>query len=213
MARIRVLIADAHPASLAGIRSVLEQDSLEVCAEAHDAASAIEAAVRERPSVCLLDAQMPGGGITAAAEIVRRVPGTLVVLLTSTRGDSELFDAVRAGAVGLLPKDTNPARLAFALRGVVNGEAALPRTLITPLMQEVRESAPGRYRVSAADGTEVELTPRERDVFELLLKELPTEEMAARLGISSVTVRTHVSALLKKLNVPDRASVRRLARR
>ena len=111
-----VLIADDHPATRAGVRLALERGGFVVCAEVPDGPSAIEAALRERPDVCLLDINMPGNGIEATKAIVRQLPETAVVMLTVSRSDADLFDALRAGASGYLLKDTDPARLPHALR-------------------------------------------------------------------------------------------------
>jgi DNA-binding NarL/FixJ family response regulator len=140
----RVLIADDHAMAREGIRLVLERGGFEICAEVGDGPSAVEAAERERPDVCLLDVRMPGSGIRAAEEIARRVPESAIVMLTVSRRDSDLFDALRAGASGYLLKDTHPNRLPLALQGVLDGEAALPRDLVALLIDEFRER--GRRR-------------------------------------------------------------------
>jgi DNA-binding NarL/FixJ family response regulator len=97
-----VLIADDHPLIRVGVRGALQRGGWIVCAEATDAVGAVEAAVREQPDACLLDIRMPGSGIEAAAEIARRVPRTAIVMLTVSRDDGDLLDALRAGAVGSL---------------------------------------------------------------------------------------------------------------
>ena len=111
----RVLIADDHPLIRVGVRGALQRGGWVVCAEATNAPDAVDAAVRERPDACLLDIKMPGGGISAAGEITERVPETTVVMLTVSRDDADLLDALRAGAVGYLLKDTDPDRLPLAL--------------------------------------------------------------------------------------------------
>src|SRR5436309_14468567 len=121
---LRVLIADDHPMARVGVRLALERGGFAVCAEAADADSAIEAAEREQPDICLLDIQMPGSGIHAAEEIARKVPEAAVVMLTVSRTDRDLFDALRVGASGYLLKDMDPERLPLALHGVLEGEAA-----------------------------------------------------------------------------------------
>ena len=199
---IRVLVADDHPPTRAGVRIALERDDFVVCAEVADAAAAIDAARRERPDICLLDIHMPGDGIHAAEAIARELPETAVVMLTVSRTDSDLFGALRAGASGYLLKDVDPARLPLALRGVLDGEAALPRRLVALLIEEFRERR--RRRIPLVGRRSVELTGREREVLELMRQGLSTEEIAHRLFIAPVTVRTHVSAILKKLHVPTR---------
>jgi DNA-binding NarL/FixJ family response regulator len=208
---IRVVIADDHPPTRAGVRAALERDGFKVCAEAADGPSALEAALREQPDLCLLDIHMPGGGIEAAEAIVRRLPETAVVMLTVSRTDADLFDALRVGACGYLLKDIDPARLPHALRGVLVGEAALPRRLVALLIDEFRERR--RRRVPLVGRRGVDLTNREWEVLELMREGLTTGEIADRLFVSPVTVRTHVSAILRKLHVPDRASALRLLER
>lgn len=201
--KISVLVADDHPPTRAGVRAALERDGFVVCAEVADAQAAIEAARRERPAVCLLDIHMPGEGIRAAEVIGNELPDTAVVMLTVSRSDADLFDALRAGASGYLLKDIDPARLPLALRGVLDGEAALPRRLVTLLIEEFRERR-RRRRIPLMGRRSVELTDREWEVLELMRLGLSTEQIGERLFITPVTVRTHVSAILKKLHVANR---------
>ena len=201
--KISVLVADDHPPTRAGVRAALERDGFFVCAEVADAQAAIEAARRERPAVCLLDIHMPGEGIRAAEVIGNELPDTAVVMLTVSRSDEDLFDALRAGASGYLLKDIDPARLPLALRGVLDGEAALPRRLVSLLIEEFRERR-RRRRIPIVGRRSVELTDREWEVLELMRNGLTTEQIGERLFITPVTVRTHVSAILKKLHVANR---------
>jgi DNA-binding NarL/FixJ family response regulator len=198
-----VLLADDHAPTRAGVRAALEGHGFVVCAEAADAASAIEAAERERPDVCLLDIRMPGSGIAAAATISSRLPETAIVILTVSHDDTDLFDALRAGAAGYLLKDTDPRRLPTLLASVIRGEGALSPGLVAKLIEEFRER--GRRRRLPLHGSRgVELTSREFEVLDLLRQGLSTAEIASRLYIAEVTVRTHISAILRKLRVPDR---------
>lgn len=199
----RVLVADDHPPTRAGVRAALERDGFVVCAEAGDARSAIETARRERPDVCLLDIHMPGDGIHAAETISRELPDAAVVMLTVSRTDADLFNALRAGASGYLLKDIDPIRLPLALRGVLEGEAALPRRLVALLIEEFRERK-RRRRIPLVGRRGVELTDREWEVLDLMKQGLSTEDIATRLFISPVTVRTHVSSVLRKLHVSTR---------
>jgi DNA-binding NarL/FixJ family response regulator len=202
--KISVLVADDHPPTRAGVRAALERDGFVVCAEVADAQAAIEAARRERPAVCLLDIHMPGEGIRAAEVIGNELPDTAVVMLTVSRSDADLFDALRAGASGYLLKDIDPARLPIALRGVLDGEAALPRRLVALLIEEFRERR-RRRRIPLRGRQAVELTDREWEVLELMRLGLSTEQIGERLFITPVTVRTHISAILKKLHVANRS--------
>ncbi len=193
-----------------GVRLALERGGFEVCAEADDGPSAVEAAQRERPDVCLLDIQMPGGGIRAAEEIAHKVPDSAIVMLTVSRRDSDLFDALRVGASGYLLKDTDPDRLPLALRGVLEGEAALPRHLVALVIDEFRERGRRRPLLKRRG---VVLTDREWEVLELMSHGLTTFEIADRLFIEPVTVRTHVSSILKKLHVSSRKAALQLIER
>ena len=210
----RVLIADDHAPTRAGVRRVLEEAGFTVCAEEADATRAVEAALRVRPDVCLLDVRMPGGGgVAAAAEIARRLPEARIVMLTVSRDDDDLFDALRAGATGYLLKDIERAKLPDALRSVLDGEAQLPASLVARVLDEFRDRQ-ARRRVLLAQRPAADLRPREWEVLELLRDGLTTAEIAARLFIADVTVRSHVSAILRKLRVPDRkAAVELLAER
>ena len=204
----RVLIADEQAATRAGIRAVLEDEGFTICSEAMNAQGAVETAVRERPHIALLDVDIPGSGIAAAEQIAARVPETAVVMLTASTVDADLFDSLRAGAAGYLLKGTDPARLSHALRGVLAGEAAIPRTLVTRIIAEFGERTQRRLELTRRG---IELTPREWEVLELLREGLTTGRMAERLFVSPVTVRRHVSTLLRKLEAPDReAAVRML---
>jgi DNA-binding NarL/FixJ family response regulator len=204
-----VLLADDHAPTRAGVRAALETAGFRVVAEAPDAQGAVEAAERERPDVCLLDIQMPGNGISAAATISQKHTDTAVVMLTVSRDDNDLFDALRAGALGYLLKDTDPERLPHALKGVLEGEAALPRALVARLIDEFRDRS-RRRRLPIAHNKGVELTSREWEVLDLLRENLTTGEIAERLFISQVTVRSHIAAVLKKLHVGDRKAALKL---
>lgn len=206
---LTVLLADDHAPTRGGVRLSLEGHGFHVCAEASTAAGAIEAARTHRPDVCLLDVGMPGGGIEAARVIAGEQPDTTVVMLTVSRSDADLFAALRAGAAGYLLKDTDPERLPHALRGVVAGEAALPRTLVTRLIDDYRGRS-RRRQLPLIGKDPVELSAREWDVLTLLQQGLTTKEVAARLSISPVTVRRHVSALMHKAGVDSREDVIRL---
>ena len=206
---LRAVIADDHAPTRAGVRDALAAGGIAVVGEGATADAAVEAARRERPDVCLLDIHMPGGGIAAAGRITEELPGTRVVMLSVSRDDADVFAALKAGASGYLLKDMDPERLPAALRGVLAGEAALPRTLVARVIEEFR-GAERRPLPRFLKRRGVELTDREWQVLELLREELSTADIASRLGVSPVTVRRHVSAILAKLRVPDRKAMARL---
>lgn len=204
----RVLLADDHLGARTGTRIALEAGGFVVCAEAADGPSAVEAARRERPDVCLLDVLMPGGGIEAAARIAAELPDTAIVMFTVSDDEDNLFDAIRAGAVGYLLKDMDPDRLPHALSGVLAGEAAFPRRLMIRVIEEFSERQ--RRRVPLPAGGRAELTGREWETLQLLRAGDTTSAAARRLGISQVTVRRHVSEAVRKLRVPDREAAFKL---
>ena len=207
---LRVVVADDHPPTRAMVGDALADQGCEVVALVPDAWAAVAAARAHRPHVCLLDVHMPGGGVAAAAEITRALPETAVVMLTASRDDEDLFAALRAGAAGYLIKGMDPERLGPTLRGVLTGEAALPRWLAAKVIAEFREpTRPVAARRSAAAD---KLSPREREVMQMLGEGLSTEEVGRRLFLSSTTVRVHVSAVLRKLRVKDRESALGLLR-
>jgi len=208
---LRAIIADDHPLVRDGIRHALTRRGVDVCAQAADAPGAVAAALRERPDVCLLDIDMPGNGIVAAQEISDQLPETAVVMLTVSDDERDLLAAVRAGAVGYLLKESDPDRLAFALIGVVSGEAALPRRLMTLVLDHVRASET-RRRLGLRMPRGVQLTDREWDVLELMHDELTTRDVATQLSISPVTVRRHLSSAVAKLGVGDRDAALALVR-
>jgi two-component system nitrate/nitrite response regulator NarL len=205
---IRVLVVDDHPPTREGVRIALARDGIIVCAEAADAASALAAAVREHPDICLLETRIPGGGIAATELISREVPDTTVVMFTASRTDADLFDSLRAGADGYLLKDIDPSRLGVTLEAALRGEAALPRRLVSRLIDEFR--ARGGRRLRLTSGANVELTGRELEVLDLMSDGLTTAAMAARLFIAEATVRSHIAAIVHKLGVEDREGAVRL---
>ncbi len=209
-AKLTVVIADDHPVIRLGVRMALTRGDFEVLAEAGTAEEAVTAVLRERPDVCLLDLYMPGGGIEAASAITDAASCTAVVMLTVSNRTEDVLAALRAGAVGYLPKDTDPNRLPVALRGVLQGEAAMPRALVGRVLSEFRDLtaiASQPVRVGA-----VQLTTREAEILKMLRSGLTTVEIGELLSLSPITVRRHISAGVAKLGVADRdAAIRAIA--
>ena len=203
-ARIRVVLADDHQLMRTMVRRALEDDGFDVVAEAADADGAVNAAIEHRPDLCLLDLVMPGDGAAAALRIDTALPGTRIVMLTASSNEDDLFRCVRAGAMGYLLKDTDPARLTAALRGVLNGEASIPRALVARLVSEFRDR--NRRLVPTMRRRGLDLSEREWDVLERLREGRTTKEIALEFELSDVTVRRHISTMVKKLGVADRAA-------
>lgn len=199
--RIRVIIADDHARVRGQIRAALETGGCEICGEGATADEAIQLALEHRPDVVLLDINMPGNGIHAAAQISRDVPEAAIIMLTQSKDDDDLFDSLRAGASGYLLKDTDPATLPDALRSVLAGEAAMSAGLVSRILQEFRGPTRRHMKRSSAAA---KLSAREWEVMELLGQGNSTDQVAKRLFVSSTTVRVHVSSVLRKLAVTDR---------
>jgi DNA-binding NarL/FixJ family response regulator len=202
-----VLIADDHPPLRALLQSLLERNGFFVCGVAADAAAAIDVAIRTQPDVCLIDVNMPGNGIAATAAIASMVPTAKIVILTVSRNESDLFRAIQAGAVGYLVKGGHLDRLPGILERVLDGEALVSGELMARLLEEFRRR--GRPRARLAARARGPLTRREWEVIELLAEDLNTAEIAQRLEIQEVTVRSHVAAILKKLRVESRQAALR----
>jgi two-component system nitrate/nitrite response regulator NarL len=202
--RPSVLVVGENASTRAGVRLALEPTT--DCFEARTSAEAARIAAEAFPSVCLV-APGPGGEMLLVSEVSAAVPYAHIIVLTSQVHEEQLLAAVRAGAVGYLSVDVDPARLPFVVRGVMRGEAAIPRVLVGRLVSELRER--GKRRLLLLESRHaVDLTSREWEVLELLGRRSTTKQMAASLSISEVTVRRHVGTLLKKLGVGDRITPR-----
>lgn len=208
---MRVVVADDHGVVRLAVRLALEAAGFAVVGEAGDVPSLLELVDRTAPDVCLLDVHMPGNGLQAARRLASEQPEVAVVIFTVSSEEEVLFEALRAGVAGFLPKDMDLDRLGTALHGVLRGEAAIPRTLMARVLDQfqdrgrtVRRSVPGRQHVS--------LTSREAEVLDLLLEQATTAEIARRLFVSTATVRTHVTALVRKFGAADRSEVVALVR-
>ncbi len=191
---------------------MLEADGFAVCAVASTPEEGLDTALRERPDVCLVGFHMDRETLRMIAGIAGADgdSGTVVIVLTESRSTESMIDAIRAGATGYLLKDMNPERIAAALRGVLDGEAAMPRILVARLIREIRRM--GRGPMLDGAGGLVELTPRQWEVMNLMADQLSTVEIAERLLVSPVTVRRHVSAALEKLGVANREAALALVR-
>lgn len=200
---LRVVVADDDALTRTGVCLSLTEANCVVSAQVGDAAGAVEASVRLRPDVCLIEVTLPDDPLAAIGTISTRVPDTAVVVLTTSLEDADLFGAIHAGAEGYLLKEIDSARLPRTLRAIARGEAALPRVLVSRLIEEFRDRS---RRAAHSDSYDERLTSRQAEVLELLRAGLTTSEIAARLSVSDVTVRRHVSAILGRLGLPSRAA-------
>jgi len=201
---VRVLLVDDHAVVRQGLRAFLQlQPDVQVVGEADGGPAAVAAAVARRPDVVLMDLVMPAGdGVEAIRALAAAAPAARVLVLSSFADEERIFAAMQAGAAGYLLKDVDPDRLAQAIRDVHEGRPALHSEVAARLMRRVAD--PG------GPATE-RLTPREREVLQLLVEGHANKYVARRLLITEKTVKTHVSSILQKLGVPDRTAAAVLA--
>jgi DNA-binding NarL/FixJ family response regulator len=201
---VRVLIADDHALFRDGLRSLLEAHGIEVVAEARDGQEAVELARIHHPDVVLMDLAMPRlGGLGATRLLTAELPEIAVVVLTASEDDADLFEAVKSGAQGFLPKDLEAERFFELLDGVTRGEPALTPALARKVLGAFRQSETERPARTAET-----LTEREQEVLELLVAGVTSNrDLAARLFISENTVKYHLRQILDKLHLQNRAQV------
>ena len=217
---IRVLLADDQALIRAGFRVLLEAaDDIEVIGEAVNGDQAVELAKAERPDVILMDIRMPGtDGLAATSQIAAAdaAGGVKVVILTTFETDEYVYQALRAGASGFLVKDAEPEELIRAVRVVHKGEALLSPSVTRRLIASLAKRAPGVPAAAAGRGHGnralpasdlARITEREREVLALVAQGMSNEELAARLCLSPLTTKTHVSHIMTKLGARDRAQL------
>ncbi|MBA0053319.1 response regulator transcription factor [Streptomyces sp. AJS327] len=205
--QVHVLLADDQRLVRAGFRSILDDEpDLTVVGEAADGAEALRRCLELRPHVVLMDIRMPGtDGLEAARSIAAEpaLADVRVVILTTFDEDDHIYAALRAGATGFLVKDTEPEELVHAVRVAARGEALISPSVTRRLIAEFA----GRARPPRLPTALRALTSREREVLELVALGLSNDEIAARLVLSPATSKTHVSRIMTKLAVRDRAQL------
>jgi DNA-binding NarL/FixJ family response regulator len=200
---MRILLVDDHALVRSAIRQALEAPDLEVVGEAATAEEAIEAAIRLRPDVVLMDIDLPGlSGIEAVRELSPRLPDTRIVMLTVSSDRRDLVDAIRRGAAGYLTKDLSGEALQRAVRGLRHGDLPMSRAHAAYVVDHL---ARGGGIGSAENDVGSLLSSREQEVLRLLSDGMTDREIAAALAISPRTVESHVSSVLRKLGVRNRA--------
>jgi DNA-binding NarL/FixJ family response regulator len=205
---IRVVLADDHRLVRAGIRSLLQEiEGIEVVGEAGDGVALLELVAGCRPDVVLLDIGMPRmTGLEAVPHLTKIDPSIRAVILSIHRAEEYVIEALRAGAAGYLLKDSAVSELETAVRAVTRGE----QYLSPAVSQTVVDNYVDRYAASTAD-TLALLTPREREVLQLVAGGLTSKEIAQQLGISYRTVEVHRMHLMRRLNVHDVTALVRFA--
>lgn len=207
---IRVLIVDDHTVVRKGLQSLLssEKYGIEVVGEAGDGNQAVERALELQPDVILMDLQMPHkSGLEAILEIKQQIPRCRILVLSSFGEDQRVLTAIRSGALGYLLKDSSPDELVSAIHTVALGHLTVPQELSGSLMgiQQDKDTSPKESPAS-------NLTSRELDVLRYLADGASNKEIANQLSLSLTTVRTHVSNILRKLNLENRTQAALYAR-
>jgi DNA-binding NarL/FixJ family response regulator len=201
--RVRVLLVDDDDLMRAGLRSVLSSDdTIEVTGEAGDGSEALSSVRETQPDIVLMDIRMPGvDGISATREVLGGSPDVKVVVLTTFEDDDYIFDALSAGASGFLLKRTKPEELISAIHAVADGDSLLSPSVTRRVIDRMATTQP----VAGLSGARLEqLTPREREVLELIGRGLSNREIAESFVIEESTVKTHVKRILTKLGLRDR---------
>jgi DNA-binding NarL/FixJ family response regulator len=204
-APVRVLVVDDDALMRTGLRGVLSSDDgIEVVGEAGDGAEAVARAAELAPDVVLMDVRMPGlDGISATGELLATAVGTRVLILTTFEQDDYVFGALRAGASGFLLKRARPEELLAAVHAVAAGDSLLSPSVTRTVIDRFARMSPEDAPPADDDGLG-ELTPREREVLELLARGMSNAEIAAALVVEESTVKTHVKRVLQKLRLRDR---------
>ena len=209
--RMRVMLVDDHALVRSAVRGALEAPDIEIVAEAATAEAAFDEALRTRPDLILLDVDMPGmSGLQLIRELRPRLPDTQIVMLSVSGEDRNVLEAMRHGAAGYLTKDLGPEALQRTVRGLRNGDLPMSRRMAARALRMFIEGGPGAV---GGEGSALSiLSSREIEVLAHLTEGLTDREIAEALVISPRTVESHVSNILRKLGVRNRAEAARAYR-
>jgi DNA-binding NarL/FixJ family response regulator len=221
MKTIRVLLAEDHALVRAGFRALLQAlADVRVVAEAGDGRAALRLIEEQQPDVVLMDIAMPGlNGLEAAARVAREFPHVRVIILSMHANEEYVLQALRAGAAGYLLKDADTLELELALKTVTRGEVYLSPAVSKHVADYVRRvaeassaSSPSAQGAGEADSSPFErLTPRQREILQLIAEGHTTREIARILNVSAKTVETHRARLMEELDIHDVAGLVRFA--
>lgn len=213
MARISVLLADDHALVRAGFRAMLDDlPEVEVIAEAENGRQALEITQEQRPDVVLMDIAMPGlNGLDSTARISRDYPEVRVVILSMHISEEYVISALRAGASGYLLKDADPSELALAVRAVARGETYLSPGVSKHVIDDYLRRTGGMEEHSLDPGSSHPLTPRQREVLQLIAEGHTSRDIARVLKISLKTVESHRQGIMNRLDIHDLAGLVRYA--
>ena len=211
----RLLIVDDHPFFRVGLRRILSSDErITVVGEAASGYQALHLAEVERPDLVIMDVQLPGvTGLQIANALRRQLPNVAIIFLSMHVDDDRLFAAIRAGALGFLTKDSDPATIIDSIMAVLDGENLLHQSVLRSpaLAQKVLRE----FRTMGQGGESAEngptLSPRELEVLDCLIMGNSNKEIASRLYITEQTVKNHMTSVLRKLQVDDRVAALRYA--
>jgi DNA-binding NarL/FixJ family response regulator len=200
---MRVVLVDDHALVRSAIAQALEAPDVVIVGSFGSAEDALAAAPELRPDLLLMDIDLPGlSGLEAVRELAPRLPDTRIVMLTVSTDRRDLLDAVRHGAAGYLTKDLSGEALLRAVRGVRHGDLPMSRAHAAVVVEQLARTMPGS---GGSPGSDDAVSRREREVLRLLADGLTDREIAESLAISPRTVESHVSSLLRKLGVRNRA--------
>ena len=207
--KLRVMLVDDHALVRAAVRQAISAPDVELVAEASSAEEALDLALQARPDVILVDIDLPGmSGVQLVRELAPRLPGTRIVMLTVSTSDRDVLEAVRYGAVGYLTKDLSPEELSAGVRAAWDGDLAMSPRMAARLVRRLVASR-DRAPLDPDHPGLGSLSAREKEVLRRLADGLTDREIASALVISPRTVESHVSSVLHKLDVRNRAEAAR----